>query len=69
MGGDDTERVDVEIIMMLAIKEPKQQIEVLRKVATFVQDAEMLRRLKSAANPEEVSKLLEEAFGDDAGTN
>lgn len=52
--GDLDSSVDVSIISMLAIDDPKLVIPTLRKLAGAFQDAEFLNGLKFAERPEDV---------------
>jgi PTS system galactitol-specific IIA component len=62
MAGEEGETVEIDIVMMLAIKDPEQQIEVLRRVCTVVQDPDLLIGLKSATSKEQVLELLQQVF-------
>ena len=62
MAGEDGETVDVDIILMLAIQDPQEQLDVLKRVCTVVQDPELLITLKAATDKEQVLHILERVF-------
>ncbi len=57
MGMDEVE-VDVEVIFMLAIKEPKTQLEVLQKLMSIIQDQDLLRSIKESKEPKKLVELF-----------
>ena len=56
--GDPETCLDVDLVMVLAIRNPKAVVPFLQKACMAFQDQELLGRIKSAADPEEVSDLL-----------
>jgi galactitol PTS system EIIA component len=62
MAGEDGESVDVDIILMLAIQDPQEQLDVLKRVCTVVQDRELLVTLKAATDKDQVLRILERVF-------
>jgi|SRR5690606_11739948 len=56
---DDHEKtVEVDIIMMLAIKHPEKQLATLQEVISMIQDASLLEKLRNAKNALEIMNLL-----------
>lgn len=47
-----------EILFMLAIKDPKKQIETLQKIMGVIQNADLLNAIKKAQSADEVYELL-----------
>lgn len=58
MGGTSDDRLNVRIIFMLAIKDPKAQIPTLQKMMTVIQNADLLEHISSAQTTEEVYEVL-----------
>lgn len=50
--------LNVELVIMLAIKDAKQQISLLKKIMSLLQDVNKLNALKLSKNPEQVLNLL-----------
>lgn len=55
----DGDYVDVELVFMLAIKEPQNQVMMLQRLITLCQDEEKLRLLKAAEDLEKIDSLLQ----------
>lgn len=55
------EEVSVQIVIVMALKEPHQQIEMLQEVAGVLQNAEVIDALMKAQNKKEVKAILEKA--------
>lgn len=53
-----------QVLFMLAIKDPKKQIETLQKLMGIIQDADLLRAIKAARTADEVFDLLSPRVGD-----
>ena len=60
MGGDG-ERVPVDLVIMLAINDPGEQIEMLQLVARLIQKPALLSRIKTSPK-EEVIALISESL-------
>jgi PTS system galactitol-specific IIA component len=58
--GNGVRDVPVELVFMLAIHHPKQQIEVLKKLMSIFSNQEILMLIKEAKNTSEVIDILEE---------
>lgn len=56
MGTEDTE-IDVKVVFMLAVKEPKEQLQLLEKLMNIFQDKSMLNNIVNL-NEESMSNLL-----------
>lgn len=56
---DDT--VDVKMMVMMALKEPHQQLDMLMKLMDVFQNDELLEKLYAVNNYDEFYKLIEEA--------
>ncbi len=50
-------KVPVKFVMMLAIA-GKQHLEVLQRAILLIQDAEVLKMLVNAGNPEEIIQII-----------
>ena len=57
MGAPDTE-VSVDIVLMLAIQDPKQVVNVLRKVILVIEDDEALKRMQAATSKMEIKDIM-----------
>jgi PTS system galactitol-specific IIA component len=55
------EEVSVQIVFVMALKEPHQQVEMLQEVAGVLQDAKVIDALMLAKNKSEVMAILEKA--------
>ncbi|MEX2105244.1 MAG: PTS sugar transporter subunit IIA [Bacilli bacterium] len=60
MGMDDQE-IGVDIIFMIAIKEPHGQLRILQELTGLIQNAECLQKLKLAETEDEVISILKTA--------
>jgi PTS system galactitol-specific IIA component len=56
MGSDD--KLQINIIFMLAIKEPKEQLKMLQKLTEVFQDDNALEKIKNAKNELEVLEIM-----------
>ena len=50
--------VPCRLVIMLALDQPKSQIEMLQSVAAVLQDPEMVKKLVSAETPEDIFSIL-----------
>lgn len=57
MGSTDS-TVEVSIIIPLLITDPKDQVDLLMKVVTAVQDLDFMKRLMEIKDPKEVERIL-----------
>ena len=60
---ETTEEVPVQLVIMLALSEPKSQIEMLKRIAEVLQNADTVEQILAASNPADVLRIL-----DDVGT-
>jgi len=58
MGAPDTEVV-VDIVLMLAINDPKQVVNILRKVIFVIEDDEALKNLQAAETKKEIKDIMQ----------
>lgn len=58
---DSEEEVSVQIVFVMALKEPHQQIEMLQEVAGVLQDNNVIKALMAAQSPDDVIAILEKA--------
>ena len=58
MGAPETE-VSVDIVLMLAIHDPKQVVNVLRKVIFVIEDDEALKNLQAANTKKEIKEIMQ----------
>ncbi|HHX26734.1 MAG TPA: PTS sugar transporter subunit IIA [Firmicutes bacterium] len=59
---DNRNTVSVDIILMLAIKDPSTQIDILRRVSGLVQSPAILKSLKMASSHTDIIKILRSVF-------
>ncbi len=52
------EEVNVSIILMLAIAEPKGQIEMLQKIVSLIADEHLRKQIYSTVNEKELEKII-----------
>lgn len=57
--GDPEASVDVEVVFLLAVKEPNQQLALLERLMDMFQDDETMRTLRKASSPVDIVTLLE----------
>ena len=55
---DSAEAVPVQLVIMLALDQPKSQIEMLQRVSGILQQPELIVKLMAARTPDEVLTLL-----------
>ncbi|WP_075278852.1 PTS sugar transporter subunit IIA [Thermophilibacter provencensis] len=55
---DKTQTCEVSLVVMLALTDPKDHLETLRKVIGLVQDQELVARVVAAETPGEVFSLV-----------
>lgn len=60
--GNPDEEVDVKLIFMLAITEPKGQIDLLKKLVSVFQNRQLLMELCNIKSEEECAKILNTAI-------
>jgi len=60
--GDLESTVDVEILFMLAIKDPDGQLKVLQNLIDLFQDGHTLQYIKNNENEEEVSEIVRKSL-------
>jgi PTS system galactitol-specific IIA component len=58
--GAPEEEVPVQLVIMMALDEPKSQVEMLRQVATVLQSPDLVDRLMSSQSVEEVLSIIRE---------
>ena len=54
------EAVQVRLVFLLALDQPKAQIEMLQEIAGILQNPELIERLMEAARPEEIIRIFED---------
>lgn len=57
---DDT--VDVDLAFMLAVNSDEGQLEMLGKIMDLIQNEELVRSVRDAATPDEISRLAMDAY-------
>lgn len=62
MMGNPNQIVEAEIIFMLAIKEPQEQINMLQKLSSLFQNRTLLRNLRKTVKREQAVSLLNQAL-------
>ena len=58
MMSDHDQIIHVSIVVMLALKEGHQHMELLSKLIGFIQDPEMLEVIYKSTSPEEIAQIL-----------
>lgn len=61
--GERGTSLEVELILPLVIKSPGQQIELLKAIMGLIQDGELLKAIRDAADESEVVALLDRLRG------
>ncbi|MBU2700182.1 PTS system galactitol-specific IIA component [Sporomusaceae bacterium BoRhaA] len=56
---DHSDKLQVELVFLLAIKDPDGQVSLLQKLMSVFQNLELLQQIKAAKTKEEVAKLLD----------
>jgi len=62
MMGNPSQIIEAEIVFMLAIKEPQEQINMLQKLSSLFQNRTLLRNLRKAVEREQAVSLLNQAL-------
>ncbi len=62
--GTPERSVNAEIIFLLALNDPKQQVPWLKKMAKIFKDQETLRAIKEMKEPAELVEMLKKLFAD-----
>lgn len=57
------ETLDVKLVFLLALDQPKAQIEMLQEIAGILQNPALIQSLIQASKPEEVYKIINSANG------
>jgi PTS system galactitol-specific IIA component len=60
--GTPERTVNAEIIFLLALNDPKQQVTWLRKMVTIFKDQATLRRIRDAEDPSQLLQMLKNLF-------
>jgi galactitol PTS system EIIA component len=55
---DKDEKVPVRLVIMLALEQPKSQIEMLQSVAGLLQQPAVITKLMAAKSPQEILEIL-----------
>lgn len=55
---DADKKLECSIIMLLAIKDPNMQIELLKKLMGVIQNEQMLKEIKNAENVDQIMDIL-----------
>ncbi len=50
--------IHVRIVFLLAMNQPKKQVEILQEVATILQDKELIQKLSACSFPKEVIEIF-----------
>jgi len=58
MGGNDDELIPVNLVLMLAIKDPKQHMEIISKIMMLFSDKEILDKVQTCNDKKELKSLL-----------
>lgn len=59
---DVSQEIAVQIVIMMAIAEPHGQIEMLQKIIDFIQSDEQKTKLVTAADKEEMLKIIQKSI-------
>jgi len=60
---DNQESLDVKVIIMLAISEPKGQIEMLQKITGIIQDEDLKQNMIKSKDNEELLNIIKKELG------
>nr|UWI48891.1 PTS sugar transporter subunit IIA [Clostridioides difficile] len=55
---DPTDKLNVELVFLLAVKNPDSQVKLLKDLMSVFQNIKLLRDIKEASTKEEVAELL-----------
>jgi len=55
---DPEKELKVRLVFLLAMSEPKKQVEMLQQVATILQDSQLVKRLSVSSSAKEVMELI-----------
>ncbi|MCC0649539.1 PTS sugar transporter subunit IIA [Clostridioides sp. ZZV15-6598] len=55
---DPTDKLDVELVFLLAVKNPDSQVKLLKDLMSVFQNIKLLRDIRNASTKEEVAELL-----------
>lgn len=58
--GTDDETTEVRLVFMLAVKEPKTQIDRLQTILGIIQDKDILKKLLEVKDTEEIIEIIKE---------
>ncbi len=61
--GTDDEEVEVQLVFMLAVKDPKTHLSKLQAIITMIQDPEFLKRLIEAEDVDSIIEIIKEKEG------
>lgn len=56
------QELDVRVVFLLAVKDPKEQVELLTKLMALFQNVETLQKIEMANEREEIAKIMEKAI-------
>ena len=68
MGSDDTQ-VEVKVVFMLAIEDPKNQIKKLQQILRIIQDNAVLEKIYQASSADEVIDIVKQKEIEIGGEN
>lgn len=57
MGSDD-DKVDVQLVFMLAVVDPSAHIDQLQRIVTIIQDKNVLKQLSETSNPRDIIGII-----------
>ncbi len=58
---DPEEVVPVQLVILMAMEEPKSQVEMLQEIAGVLQNPDLIARLVTATDAEQIRRALEQA--------
>ncbi|MGV3240820.1 PTS sugar transporter subunit IIA, partial [Streptococcus hyovaginalis] len=59
---DPAQKVDVKLVFLLAVKEPKKQVKLLKQLMAIFQNEELLNRMEKAEDSRVISDILSSAL-------
>ena len=62
MGGEEDETVDVRLVFMLSLPDPKNQIETLKKLTEIFREQVILENILTTRSTEKIKKMIAEKF-------
>lgn len=56
--GTDDDKVDVQLVFMLAVVDPSAHIDQLQRIVTIIQDKNVLKQLSETTSPRDIIGII-----------